>query len=143
MGLSKHTYWIIFLLYLPSKQTRIWLKNITNILFIRDIMTKNQQTCLRKNCVKQHWTTLRIWKSQMKHKGNLSNVFFFIKENWSKIKKLVSRWLTKDIAKSSKKKQTLWKTSQKTYPKKWKNFQKLQNLPAYMSLYCCGQLLIS
>ena len=34
-------------------------------------------------------------------------MFFFIKENWSKIKKLVSRWLTKDIAKSSKKKQTL------------------------------------
>ena len=36
------------------------VKKIMNILSIRDIMTKNQQTYLSKNCMTQHGTTLRI-----------------------------------------------------------------------------------
>ena len=43
-----------------SKQTRLWLKNIMDILFIRYIMTKNQQTYLSKNSKKQLGIILRI-----------------------------------------------------------------------------------
>ena len=40
-----------FLIIFALQKTTIWLKNIMNILFIRDIMMKNQQTYLSKNCM--------------------------------------------------------------------------------------------
>ena len=46
-GIIQTDFRINFLLYLPFKQKRAWLKNIINILFIRDIMMKNQQTYSR------------------------------------------------------------------------------------------------
>ena len=91
--------------HLPSKQTRIWLKNIMNILFIRDIMTKNQQTYLGK---KLHETT---WG---KHTRNFSKFsvaytcFFPKKEITVKLINLMNPWVTKGIAKSLKKKQRLY-----------------------------------
>ena len=66
--LSKQANGIIFLLSLPSKHARMWLRNIMNIMFIRDTMKKNQQTYLSKNCTKQHCITLRIKKPNKAHR---------------------------------------------------------------------------
>ena len=90
--------------HLPSKQTRIWLKNIMNILFIRDIMTKNQQTYLSKNCMKQHGASIQ----EISRNFRLHIRFFPKKEITVKLINLMNPWVTKGIAKSLKKKQRLY-----------------------------------
>ena len=40
--------------------TKSQVLDTMNILFLRDIKTKNQQTYLNKNCMKQQGITLRI-----------------------------------------------------------------------------------
>ena len=78
-----------------------------NILFIRDIMTKNPQTYLNKNCIKKHGIQYSRWGVE-EISGNfrlyLTN-FFPKKKIRVKLKNLMNTWVTKGIENSSKKKE--------------------------------------
>ena len=90
-------------------------------------MTENQQTYVSKSCMKQHGITLGNKKNPMKHTGNFwklsdahTKVFFKKKELEKKLKKVTNPWVTKVIAKSSKRKQGLYKKYTKNVPPKKK-----------------------
>ena len=95
-ALDPAVYRIIFLLYLPSKQTKIWLKNINEHFVYKRYYDEKLKNLITQNQLEYKRAQWRIYKS-----------FFPKKTSRKNFKNLMRTWVTKGIAKFSKKKQRL------------------------------------